>query len=256
MRSKFFLVSLMCLWGVQSAFAAHPLVSDDAGTIGKGTIQIELNADISTDKETDGGITTKTEGSQISSTFGYGLTEKLDATFGIVRPWGTLEENGLKSNDPGSVDYSFGLKYQVYERDGLAMAIKPALTYSSSVNSPDDASNTSYSVAAVLSKDMEPLSFHLNLGYSYTDFNNSDGRNSIWSISGATIYNLNKATKLVADLGSSSNPERGINDMPAFILLGAIYSVNKNIDFSAGGKIGLTKPEDDFTGTFGLTFKF
>jgi type II secretory pathway predicted ATPase ExeA len=31
---------------------------------------------------------------------------------------------------------------------------------------------------------------------------------------------------------------------------------NKNVDLSAGLKVGLTKPETDLTGTFGATFKF
>lgn len=44
--------------------------------------------------------------------------------------------------------------------------------------------------------------------------------------------------------------------MPAFGLVGAIYSLNKSVDLSAGLKVGLTKPEDDLTGTFGLTYKF
>ena len=44
--------------------------------------------------------------------------------------------------------------------------------------------------------------------------------------------------------------------MPVFGLGGLIYTVNENLDLSSGLKVGLTKPEADLTGTFGVTIKF
>jgi hypothetical protein len=60
----------------------------------------------------------------------------------------------------------------------------------------------------------------------------------------------------VTDFGASTSEDKTNDDMPVFALVGAIYSVNKNIDLSAGAKVGLSQPETDLTGTFDVTLKF
>ena len=65
-----------------------------------------------------------------------------------------------------------------------------------------------------------------------------------------------KDLKVVADFGTSTNQDKDANTMPVFGLGGLIYSVNKNVDLSTGVKVGLTGPETDLTGTFGVTLKF
>lgn len=248
--------SVFCLIS-GTAFASHPLISDDAGTLGKGAVQVELNGEIGTDKETVNGSTIKTDSSQIATTFGYGLTDKVDLNLGIARPWGSSEEAGITNKDAGSVDFSFGAKWQVYEKDGYSIALKPTFGYSYAVNAPDNNYTTSFGAAVVLTKELQPLAFHINLGYTYNDYSvDSSLKNSIWNFSFATVYELRKNTKLVADIGFSSNPEQSVNEMPAFGLLGAIYTINKTIDASIGAKFGLTKPETDVTGLFGITLKF
>lgn len=245
---------IMC---ASSVFAAHPLISDDAGTLGKGGIQVEVNGEIGVDSETVAGSTVKTTSSKMSTSFGHGLTEKLDLNIGIARPWGSIDVDGATSDDPGSVDVSFGAKWQVHEKNGLSIALKPSLGYSYAVNTPDDDYTTSYGVSVVLTKELEPFSLHLNLGYTYNDYNLAGaGRNSIWNFCAAAVYDARKNMKLVADVGASSNSDRTVSEMPAFALLGAIYAINKNIDASIGGKIGLTNAETDVTGLFGITFKF
>jgi hypothetical protein len=46
------IAALLSAIATTPALAAHPLISDDAGTLGKGTSQIELNGQWSSDKET------------------------------------------------------------------------------------------------------------------------------------------------------------------------------------------------------------
>lgn len=41
------------------SYAAHPLITDDTGTQGKGKFQIEVNSEFAYDKETVDGIATK-----------------------------------------------------------------------------------------------------------------------------------------------------------------------------------------------------
>ncbi|MBP2687759.1 MAG: hypothetical protein H6Q81_2664 [Deltaproteobacteria bacterium] len=95
---------LVALWaGIASA--ALPFITDDAGTLGRGTSQVELLYVGSTDKETDGDSTVKTDRNLPGATFSYGFAETLDLTLGFARSWGTETVDGISSNDSGNADY-------------------------------------------------------------------------------------------------------------------------------------------------------
>lgn len=244
-----------------TSYAAHPLISDDAGTLGKGTIQVELNGDIATDKDTNAGQTTKYRSSQIASTVGVGVTDKIDVTLGFTRPWGDGDVDGASFKDAGTSDFSLSMKWQFYEHEGFSIAVKPQLGYSYAVGIPENDHTMSYGAALILTKEIEPFAFHLNLGYTFNDYNlasiRNTNRSSILNASLATTYDLIKERlKVVADFGVASNQDKAVNEMPVFGLAGLIYSLNKNCDLSTAVKVGLTKPETDLTGTFGVTFKF
>ncbi len=49
------------------AYAAHPLITDDTGTQGKGKFQIEINSEFSTDTKNGNGISIKETGSTIAA---------------------------------------------------------------------------------------------------------------------------------------------------------------------------------------------
>lgn len=253
-------VTMLLLLTAGTSFAAHPLVSDDAGTLGKGTVQVELNGDISYDKETVNGSTTKTSGSQIATTVGVGVTDKIDLTLGFTRPWGGGDVDGAVFNNAGSADFSLTMKRQVFEHEGFSIAVKPQLGYSYAVNVPGDDYAMTYGLGVVLTKELEPFAFHLNLGYAYNDYNLAEvrdtTRSSVGSFSLGTTYEPVKGLKLVTDFGASTSDNKENNEMPVFALAGVIYSVSKNVDLSTGAKFGLTKAETDVTGTFGVTLKF
>jgi hypothetical protein len=151
------------------------------------------------------------------------------------------------------------MKWQIFEQAGFSIAFKPRFGYSYAVGIADDYT-TSYGVVLVLSKELEPFSAHLNVGYTYNNYNLTEARNtnqsSIQNYSLAGTYGIIKYLKLVANVGAATNGDKESGHMPVFGLVGAIYSLNKNVDLSAGLKIGLTKPENDLTGTFGTTFSF
>ena len=119
---------------------------------------------------------------------------------------------------------------------------------------------TAYGAVLILSKESEPFAVHLNADYTYNNYNlatiRNASRSSILNGSLAGTYEVIKNLKLVADVGVATNDDKKSSIMPAFGLVDALYSLNKNVDLSAGLKVGLTKPETDLTGTFGATFKF
>lgn len=252
-------IQTYCL--IATAFAAHPMITDDAGTLGKGTVQIELNGDIGEDKSTNAGQTTKYNSSQIASTIGVGVTDKIDLTFGYTHPWGDGDVDGASFKDNGVHDFYLYSKWQVFEHEGYAFTLKPQIDYSYAVGTSDNDYTMSYGLNLLFTKEFEPFALHFNVGYTYNDYNlastGADNRNSIWNVSLAGTYDVIKEKlKLAADFGAATSQEKQYNEMRVYGLTGFIYSVNKNIDLSTGIKVGLTEPETDLTGTFGLTLKF
>lgn len=258
-QKLFVYATTLSLLSAGTSFAAHPLISDDAGTLGKGSMQVELNGEISSDKEKSDGATTKTTGKQLATSFGVGVTDKIDLSIGFARPWESGDIDGATFSDAGSADFSLALKWQVYEHEGFSVAVKPQLGYSYSIGASDDYT-VSYGTTLVLSKEFEPFALHLNAGYIYQNYNLAESkgtrRSSVWNVCLGATYEVIKNLKLVADAGAATNEDKASNDMPVFGLAGAVYSVSKAVDISAGLKVGLTKPEADLTGTIGATFKF
>ena len=242
------------------AFAALPFITDDAGTLGKGTSQVELLYARSTDKETDGGSTVKTDRNLPGATFGYGIAETLDLTLGFARSWGTETVDGISSNDSGNADYLLNAKWQFYEKAGFRFAVKPLVGYSNHVGGASDEHVTLYGGWLIVTKEYEALAVSLNGGYFYNDYGSAAerdaSRSDIWSLSALATYKVLENLTLGLDIGASTNPDKASSEVPAYALGGVIYSLNKNIDLSLGLKFGITRPEPDFSGIAGVTIKF
>lgn len=77
-----------------AAFAAHPLITDDAGTVGKGTFQVELGFEMSDHRTDDDGVVTREDASCGTTTLSYGLLENLDVLLGMP-----YEKTKIKRNE-------------------------------------------------------------------------------------------------------------------------------------------------------------
>jgi hypothetical protein len=242
------------------AFATLPFITDDAGTLGRGTSEVELLYAGSTDKETIGGSTVKTDRNISGATFGYGVAETLDLTLGFARTWGTVAVDGISSNDSGSADYLINAKWQFFEKDGSRFAVKPLVGYSRHVGGTSDDHVTSYGGWLIVTKEQKALAVSLNGGYFYKDYGSAAERDSsrsgIWILSALATYKVLEGLTLGLDVGASTNPDKVSSEVPVYALGGAIYSLNKNVDLSMGLKFGITKPEPDFVGTAGITVMF
>ena len=179
-----FLTAMM----VGQAFAALPFITDDAGTLGKGTSQVELSYERSTDKETVDGSSVKTDGNEIAATFGHGVAEKLDLTLGFARPWGKYEVDGVPSYDVGTADFTLNAKWRFFAQSGLSFAVKPQVAYSYLVGGTNDDHTVSYGGWLIVTKEHDALAVSLNGGYFYNDYGSvaerDASRSDIWSVFG------------------------------------------------------------------------
>ena len=129
MRRKVFCALLLTLLSAPSAFAAHPLVTDDTGTHGPGRYQLELNGEFSTDRQVSGGITTRADGSQLAAIISAGLGETVDLVVGIPWQWTREKQNNaLLTGGNGVGDASLEIKWRFFEREGCSLAVKPGMT--------------------------------------------------------------------------------------------------------------------------------
>jgi len=234
------------------AFAAHPLITDDAGTMGTGKFQLELTGEYGHDKEE--GITTKTRQGDVS--FTYGLSEAVDFVIGLPYLQVRTSDDTTNITENGFSDTSLAMKWRFYEHDGLSLALKPGLT----LPTGDDeeglgAGKATYSLFFITSKEMEPWAFHLNLGYIRNE-NKLDEEKGLWHASIAATVALTEQLTAVANLGVESNPDKLAGTDPAFVLAGLTYALSETIDLDCGIKYGLNDPETDYTVLAGVTWKY
>lgn len=77
------------------SWAAHPLITDDAGTQGKGNFQLELNGQHDGEKEDVEGVSVKTTGGEVAAALSYGIAENVDLVFCVPFLWGKEKENDI-----------------------------------------------------------------------------------------------------------------------------------------------------------------
>jgi len=234
------------------AFGAHPLITDDAGTLGRGKFQLELNGKYDhTDKD---GVTEKT--TEMATALGYGVTNNMDIVLGIPYQHTRTEDTDAANTEDGISDASIDLKWRFYERDGFGIALKPGIT----LPTGDDqkglgAGRVTYGVFFINTKEIGAWAFHLNLGYKRNE-NKVDEEKDIWHASIASEVEVARDIKAVVNIGTERNTDKTSDTNPAFILGGLIYSISENFDVVFGVKGGLHKTEPDYSILAGITLRF
>ena len=261
MFKNIFAMFAVLLW-CGHAFGAHPLITDDSGTQGKGKFQLEVNSQFYYDKETEEGVTTKETGGEVATALSYGITEDIDIVLGLPYQWKKIKEDRESTSDVnGFSDMSFELKWRFFEKEGLSFAMKPGITLpTGNENKGLGNGRASYGLVFITTKEIEPWAFHLNLGYTHNEYKLQEdkdaNRKGIWHASLASEVELLKDLKLVANIGMERNPNKVSNTHPSFILGGLIYSISENFGLDLGVKGGLNKPETDLAFLAGIAIRF
>jgi len=245
-----------------TAFGAHPLITDDTGTNGKGKFQVELTGEFSYDKEKTDGIKAKEKSFEAGVTVSAGILDTLDIVLGAPYQWIRAEEEGtITSDQDGIADIGMEVKWRFFEQNGFSLALKPGITIPTGDEKKGlGTGRVCYGASFIATKDIEPFSFHLNLGYTHSEFKLKADRDSneadIWHVSVAGTYDVIENLRLVANLGIERNPDKEDSVDPAFALIGLIYSVTPDLDIDLGFKAGLSKTETDSALMTGLTMRF
>ncbi|MBI1810973.1 MAG: transporter [Nitrospirae bacterium] len=258
MFKKIFIVVIAVLW-YGSAFAAHPLITDDTGTQGKGKYQLEVNGEYGNEKY---GVDGEKNTTKMATTLTYGASENADIILGIpyqyirTKTSATDTESESTKAEDGISDISIESKWRFFEKNGLSLALKPGITLPTGNRKRGlGTGRAAYSLFFITTKEVEPWAFHFNLGYKRNENRNNE-RIEIWHVSLASEVEVVKDLKAVANIGMERNPDKTSNIDPAFILGGLIYSISKNFDVDFGIRGGLNKPETDYAILAGIAWRF
>lgn len=245
------------LMAAASAMAGSPLATDDTGTIGVGAVEIGISGSHTRDRE----ASTKTAATDAELSVGTGLCKNLSVSLAVPYLIGErVKEYGVLSvKTEGFGDMTVELKYGIAELSGVNIAIKPAVNIPSSKSDLTE-NHWQYGVTLIATKELEngKYALHANLGYEHHTYDNDVAgiRGNLWSGSVAGEAELVKGLFAVAEFGLATNPEEGVHTLPVHALTGVRYEINNYFEVSAGIKLGLTSPEDDFSALYGLVLKF
>lgn len=260
------------LFSAVPAFGAHPLLSDDTLTLGKGKVQIETSYKY--DRDDNNGVKTQSSQPQIQLT--YGIRDTLDAVVTVPYLFVRMEQGGNTTSVDGFGDISAALKWRFYgeKEKGLQFAIKPSLTFptgdeqkglgngqsSSGASYIYKFDRQSYGVNFIGTYEKEEWCVSANAGYQHNRYglqSDEDAyRHDIWSASLSGQYEIFEKVWLVGEVGVLSNPNVTSDTPPAYILGGFIYELTKSIDLDIGYRYGFNKPAVDYSILAGITIRF
>jgi len=216
------------LWMIAPlVFGAHPLVTDDPGTQGRGNQQIEANTDWARQRDASAHIG--------SFTYTYGALDTLDVF--LSAPQAFNAPSGLE-------DMSLGAKWRFHESETLSLAIEPQLFLPTGDETKSLGNGkTSMALTGILAYDTAPWRLLGNLALLVNRYKLQADRDAnhsvIWRTSMSIWRILNHEWKLVSDMGIQRSVEKAADSNPGFLLAGFIYSPTPHLDLDAGVKFGL-----------------
>lgn len=216
------------------ALAEHPLITDDAGTQGKGKAQLELVAEYG--RAAHHGAVEKTFVGPTMPVLSIGLRDDVDVVSGISYQRTIVEEDGSRETQSGAGDFALDVKWRFYERDGLGLVLKPGLTLPTGDDAKGlGAGKSTQRLFAIATKEAGPWAFHANAGYT-RNANRAGDREPLWHASIAAARAVVKDLKATANVGVDTNPDPGSRRMPAYILGGLVYAVSDSLALDVGAR--------------------
>ncbi len=203
------------------ARAAHPLITEDSDTQGKGRWQLEVFGEEGRERATRARL--KEYGAVLS----YGIAETADLQVGM--PW-------IASGASGNGDASLDLKWRLFEKDALSLGLKPGVTLpTGNEGAGRGTGRVTWGSLVILGYEPGPLALHAHAGYR-RNRNQIGERESLRQLAGAATYRLG-AVRLIADFARETNPVPAGSTI-RYMTMGAIWAVSKDFDLDAGWRTG------------------
>jgi hypothetical protein len=247
------------------AHAFFPFITDDTGTQGSGTNQVELIYEHSREHNGVFDLDDRVIGTESSvsnvvpASWAYGVSDNLDVFAGVAR----------QLNQPrGWLNTEVGLKWVFWgdQTRGWSAAIKPALLIpvSSAMQARGLGNARTNAAVALVGSYMAPShELHLNVAYtgnrSSEPMSEESERRNLWRVSVAPIYVINDDWKAGFDLGLQTNPTQA-SRYQAVASIGVQYAATDSLQLGVGligtAPINANEKSWGYALTTGLTYQF
>lgn len=245
---------LACLPALTApAFAAHPLITDDAGTQGRRRVQVELVGEYA--RAMNGGTAASTVVGPTMPTLTVGLLDPLDIVTGIAYQKTTVSEDGSRRTSAGATDFALDLKWRFYESGSLSLGLKPGFTLPSGDHEKGlGPGRSTQRLLLIAGQELGAWTVHANAGFT-RNANRSGDRESLWHLSGAVSRAVVAGLRGALDLGFDSDTEPGSRRLPAYVLGGLVWSLGKDLDLDLGAKRVFGVPGTAYSIMAGVTIR-
>jgi hypothetical protein len=236
----------------QSAHALHPLITEDAYTVGEGTAQLELGIEHNRLK----GDGADERVNVLRPIFSWGLREDLDLILGL--PMAQIREDiaGALDHRHGVADASLDLKWRFREQEGVKLALKPGIVLATG-DLDRGFGGGRLAAGAALVATFERDGWYWNLHGGYLRNNNKAGnRQDLFHLSASAVYRVREGLQLALDASVDSHDDPLQRTWPAVLLGALIYSPHKDLDLDLGMKRGLNEQAEDYGVLAGVTFRW
>jgi hypothetical protein len=231
------------------AFAAHPLITEDTGTQGRGKFELELGSALTH----DGNGHTFELDPQLS----LGATDALDL---IVRP-SLFELSGQAADDAGR-HAGFGgtaldAKWRFYEAGALSVGTRAGLDLPTATRGLGPRHTGAHALVAVTWDG--PLWLSGNVAYTRRAAaaeGEAQSRRDAWRVSLALAHALGERLRLVGDVAAAQADDPGVSGMPAVALVGAIVKLTEHVDMDVGYQKRLSRDAPPNAWLGGITFRW
>lgn len=248
-RGVLFLVLLL---PAVPGFSAHPLITEDTGTQGRGNWQLELTAEFGHEEAAGADDDT----GDFAAVIAYGLHDNLDLMLTLPYAHVKSEADGVTTTTNGFSDVGLEAKWRFFEEGGTSMALKAGVIFPSGDESAGlGTGKSNFSVNLMTSYETGPWGYHLHLAY-FSNRNSQEERDEIGHASIALTCLVLENFRLVADAGAYTTADPAYKEDTRFLTLGGIYGVNDDFDIDFGLRHGLSEPETDTTLLLGIALRF
>lgn len=240
------------------ALAAHPLVTDDTGTQGDRRYALELNGEVGRDRS-PGALD---EGGELAAIVSIGAGDRVDLVVGFPLAWSRSRlGDTVLSQAGGPSDATLELKWRFLEVGDFSLALKPGLNLPT--GDPARGLGTGrpgLALTLIASQTVGPVSLHLNGGYARVDHelaeDAANSRHDVWSANAAVAARLLPGLQVVANVGTESPGSVDEKRWPAFLMAGAIWSLQEDLDVDLGARFALNEPDTDMVLLAGAAYRF
>jgi hypothetical protein len=223
---------LMFVASSPDAHAAHPLISEDTGTQGRGRFELELGT--STARDGNG------RAFEFDPQLSYGVLENFDA---IVLPsWfrlsgDTVDESGRRR---GFGDTALDFKWRFAEFERVSLGTRAGVDLPTASNGIDGYDTVGYHALLIVSADLSPLFLTGDVGYLLVPGKAGVRRNQ-YRVTAAAVYSVHERVRLFINPAVESNPDADRGTWPAVLLVGVIATATSWLDVDAGWQTRLNR---------------